>query len=65
MANIFYSLIIEDCQEIRSSVKENGLLELVIPKECSSKEFTDYFRSLDLVAIADKQAKEKEKFRKD
>lgn len=67
MENIFYSIIKADCQEINSSLNENGLLELTIPKNCTDEERSKYFRSLgaeERSKIADKQKKAKEAFRK-
>lgn len=67
MENIFYSIIKSDCQEISSSLNENGLLEFTIPKNCTDEEFSKYFRSLgteEHSKIADKQKKSKEVFRK-
>lgn len=67
MENIFYSIIKADCQEISSSLNENGLLEFTIPKNCTNEELSKYFRSLGVEEhskIADKQKKAKEVFRK-
>lgn len=67
MENIVYSIIKADCQEISSSLNENGLLEFTIPKNCTDEEFSRYLCSLgaeERSKITDKQKKTKEAFRK-
>lgn len=67
MENIFYSIIKADCQGISSSLNENGLLEFMIPKDCTDEEFSKYLCSLgaeECGKIADKQKKTKKVFRK-
>ncbi len=67
MKNIFYSIIKADCQEISSSLNDNGLLEVTIPKNCTNEELSKYFYNFgeeEQSKIVDKQKKAKEVFRK-
>lgn len=67
MESIFFSVIKEDCQEVSSSQKENSLLEVVAPKNCTDREILKYIKSLnpeEYSKIVDKQKKTKEAFRK-
>lgn len=66
MESVFFTVIKEDCHEVSLSQKENGLLEIVILKECDDKEAVKYLCSLDAEEckkIVDKQKKAKEVFR--
>lgn len=65
--SMFFSVIKEECQEMSLSQKENGLLEIVLPKSCDDKELSKYINGLGMEEynkIVDKQKKSKEVFRK-
>lgn len=63
---IFFRIKNEDCQEITSSQLDNGLLEIVAPKNCSKSELNQYLNSIrsELDVIENKQKKATENFRK-
>jgi len=66
MENIFFSVIKEGCKEVSSSLKENGLLEIIMPKDCSDEHYKNFFEGLgvdECNKIVDKQKKAKEVFR--
>lgn len=66
MANIFYSIVKTDCQEIKSSLNENGLLEFTVPKNYTDGGASKYFDSLskeERSEIVNKQKKTLKVFR--
>ncbi len=63
MDSLFFSVIKEDCREVSSSQNENGLLEIVAPKNCDDKAIIKHIMGLGTVEH-DKQKKAKEAFRK-
>lgn len=64
MAGIFYGITRKECKEVTSSLKENGLLEIIAPKNVDNKMLAEHFKSLNIDEIADKQKKAKDIFRK-
>ena len=63
MDNLFFRVTKEDCQEVSSSQNENGLLEIVAPKNCDDKEIIKHIMGLGTTEY-DKQKRAKEAFRK-
>ena len=66
MSSMFFYITKEDCQEMSSSQIENGLLEIVMPKNYDDIEFLNYIKDLSKVEynkILDKQEKVKKVFR--
>lgn len=66
MDSMFYRVIKEDCQKMSFSQKENGLLEIVMPKDYDNKELSKFISGLgseEYSKIVDKQKKAKEVFR--
>ena len=64
MVGLFLGITRADCKEVSSSIKENGLLEITAPKNCTDKKISEHLRTLDIDAILEKQKKAKETFRK-
>ena len=64
--SIFVRIEKDDCQEITSSQLENGLLEIVAPKNCSDADLNKYLNGLESeFCIIEKQQKKATKiFRK-
>lgn len=64
--SIFFRIKYENCQEISSSQLDNGLLEIVLPKNCSNSELNQYLNNIssDFDVIENKQKKATESFRK-
>lgn len=60
MANIFYSIVKTDCQEIESSLNENDILEFTIPNNCTDGELSRYFCSLGVKKLVEINRKQRE-----
>lgn len=64
--SIFFRIKYENCQEITSSQLDNGLLEVVVPENCSNSDIEQYLNSIssEFDVIEKKQKKATEIFRK-
>lgn len=65
--SIFLQIKKRNCQEITSSQLDNGLLEVVVPENCSNSDINQYVNSIlrsEFAVIENKQKKATEMFRK-
>lgn len=64
--SIFFRIKNEDCKEVTLSQLENGILEIIAPKDYGNAEINKYLNdhAAELIEIEDKQRKATEIFRK-